>query len=161
MVNHINKLQPTYYPWLLVALSHNISCTCHQIQVADYEAGISVFQVQSLGPVSKKNSVVRVSRLTTSRCGPSRTSTMDDKRVKYSCAKEKIISNVDLKHFSNVLRLPEDENTRMEESVVCKQQSKILMKTDKNTMNLMNDNIGPCPIAMEEFHRIANYLWQL
>ena len=54
----------------------------------------------------------------------------------YSCVEEKIISDVDLKHFLNLETLPEDENTRIEQCAVCKQESKILMKqASKNGLN--------------------------
>ena len=49
-------------------------------------------------------------------------------QMTYSCVEEKIISDVDLKHFLNFETLPEDENTRMAQSAVCKQERKILMK---------------------------------
>ena len=76
----ISKLQPTYYPWILVVLSRNTSCICHHTGRRLMQRAYKwIFQVQSYRlNLEKKNPVFWVSRQTIGKHTASRTSTTDD-----------------------------------------------------------------------------------
>ena len=147
----------TYYPWflwfcLIIPVVFVIT------QVVDYEAGIWIFQVQSLGPGSRRRTLLFGSA---DKWLASTQPAQPAPQMRYSCVEEHIISDVDLKHFLNLETLPEDENTRIEQCTVCKQENKILMKQDSK--NGLNGYIGRIACMNKEFHRCAqaNYLRQL